>query len=230
MLRLFHAVKNYGRNVSLQSIFGLYGHTFQAGSWSRIILFTIEPKNLQSVLATDFASWGVQPLRLFAFERFVGKGIMCSDEAFWEYSRSLIKPTFTRTRIADIHLLAFDAHVSGLVDLIPSDGSTVDLQPLFARLALDSSTEFLFGESVGSLAPDSISGRAQDFLNAYNYGQMIVGRRFQLPHWNIRIRTGSFGCLVELHTHLWTGIFLRVWKNSTIQNHRAEDMKRLMDS
>ncbi|KAI4114096.1 MAG: hypothetical protein LQ338_008053 [Usnochroma carphineum] len=169
----------------MKSLFGKYGHTFQVRSWGKTTIFTVEPKNLQSVLATDFASWGVQPLRLFAFEPFVGKGIMCSDGAFWEHSRALIKPSFTRTQIADIHLSVFDAHVSRLVDLIPADGSTVDLQPFFARLALDSSTEFLFGESVGSLAPDTVSERDQEFLNAYNYGQLMVGRRFQLPHWNI---------------------------------------------
>lgn len=147
---------------------------------------------MQSVLAIDFASWGVQPLRLFAFEPFVGKGIMCSDGTFWEHSRALIKPTFARTQIADLHLLMFDAHVKRLVALVPGDGSTIDLQPLFSRLALDSSTEFLSGESVECLSVNSVSDDVQDFLKAYNYGQMIVGRRFQLPHWNIFTQDQQF--------------------------------------
>ncbi|KAL8752621.1 MAG: hypothetical protein Q9184_005671 [Pyrenodesmia sp. 2 TL-2023] len=109
---------------------------------------------------------------------------MCSDGVFWEHSWALIKPTFARTQIADLHLSTFDRHVRRLVGLIPVDGSTIDIQPLFARLALDSSTEFLFGESVGCLAPVTVSAEYQDFLNAYNCGQMVVGKRFQLPHWN----------------------------------------------
>lgn len=185
VFQLFQSLRKHRRNVSMKSLFATYGHTFQVRSWSRTTIFTVEPKNLQSVLTTDFTSWGVQPLRLFAFEPFVGKGIMCSDGVFWEHSRALIKRAFTRAQIADIHLSAFDTHVNRLIDMIPADQSIVDLQPLFARLALDSSTEFLFGESVNSLTSDTASDRDRDFLEAYNYGQKIVGRRFQLPQWNI---------------------------------------------
>lgn len=185
LVQLYQALRDNRRNVSIRALFDAYGHTFQVKSWGKTKIFTIEPQNLQSVLATDFASWGVQPLRLFAFEPFVGKGIMCSDGKFWEHSRALIKPSFARTQIADLHLATFDAHVQKLIALIPGDGSTIDLQPLFGRLALDSSTEFLFGESVGSLSPGSVTDDAQGFLNAYNHGQMVVGRRFQLPHWNM---------------------------------------------
>ncbi|KAL9011508.1 MAG: hypothetical protein Q9173_003654 [Seirophora scorigena] len=192
VLEVIQALRKNRRNTTMKSLFEAYGHSFQVKSWGRTTLFTVEPKNLQSVLATNFSAWGVQPLRLFAFEPFVGKGIMCSDGAFWEHSRALIKPTFARTQIGDLRLPAFDAHVDRLIALIPANGVTVDLQPLFARLALDASTEFLFGESVGSLHPDRVLGDKKDFLDAYNYGQMIVGRRFQLPHWNILTRDRKF--------------------------------------
>lgn len=192
VLQLFKALRNDRRNVSFRALFQKYGHTFQVKSWGGNKIFTVEPKNLQSVLATDFASWGVEPLRLFPFEPFVGKGIMCSDGIFWEHSRALIKPTFTRTQIADLHLSAFEAHVQRLIQSIPEDGVTVDLQPLFARLALDSSTEFLFGAAVGALDPNTISTEIRGFLDAYNHGQMVVGRRFQLPHWNILTQDRRF--------------------------------------
>ena len=68
----------------------------------------------------------------------------------------------------------------------------VDLQPLFSRLALDSSTEFLFGDSVGSLSPNTVSIDAKSFLEAYDYGQTVVGRRLHLPQWNILTRDKSF--------------------------------------
>ena len=185
LVHLFQALRQNRRNKSLSQLFDTYGHTFQSKSWSGTKFYTIEPKNIQSVLATDFANWGVQPMRLFAFEPFVGKGIMCSDGSFWEHSRAMIKPTFARTQIADIHLKMFDVHVQRLIDAIPNDSSTIDLQPLFSRLALDSSTEFLFGESVGSLSPATVSSDVQAFLDAYNYGQLVLGKRLQLPHWNL---------------------------------------------
>ena len=148
------------------------------------MIYTIEPKNLQSILSTDFAAWGVEPMRLFAFEPFVGKGIMCTDGTFWEKSRALIKPTFARTQIADLHLSTFDRLVGNLLAILPRDAATVDLQPLFRRLALDSSTAFLFGESVDTLRWDELSKDARNFLEAYNYGQSVLGRRLHLPQWN----------------------------------------------
>ncbi len=192
VLRLFRALEENRRNLSIVQLFAEYGHTFQSRSWRSSKIYTIEPQNLQAIFSTDFASWGVQPMRLFAFEPFVGKGIMCTDGEAWKHSRSLIKPTFARTQIADLHLVAYAVHVQRFLDLIPRNGSTVDLQPLFGRLALDSSTEFLFGETVGCLTPDKVSNNAHHFLKAYNYGQLIVGKRLHLPQWNILTRDKRF--------------------------------------
>ena len=192
VFKLFRALEKNHRNLSIVQLFAEYGHTFQSRSWSSSKIYTIEPQNLQVIFSTDFASWGVQPMRLFAFEPFVGRGIMCTDGEAWRQSRSLIKPTFARTQIADLHLVAYKAHVQKFLDLIPRDCSTVDLQPLFGRLALDSSTEFLFGETVGSLIPETVSSDAHDFLKAYNYGQLVVGKRLHLPQWNILTRDKRF--------------------------------------
>ncbi len=54
----------------------------------------------------------------------------------------------------------FESHIPQLVSKIPRDGSTIDLQPLFFKLTLDTATEFLFGESVNSLT--STEGSEQD--------------------------------------------------------------------
>jgi hypothetical protein len=42
------------------------------------------------------------------------------------------------------------------MDHIPSDGPTVDVQPLTTMLFLDSSTEFIVGKSASSLAPSEL--------------------------------------------------------------------------
>ena len=41
-------------------------------------------------------------------------------------------------------LASFDVQVTTLLDLIPKDGSTINLQTLFVRLSHDSSTELFF--------------------------------------------------------------------------------------
>jgi cytochrome P450 len=56
-------------------------------------------------------------------------------------------------QVADIGQL--DEHVGHLLTHIPANGSSFDIQELFFRLTLDSSTEFLFGESVNSLVSTS---------------------------------------------------------------------------
>lgn len=192
LIELFKAPKENRNDMPMHDLFRLHGQTFQSETWGPTTIYTIRPENLEAVFATDSSNWGVQPMRLFAFEPFVGKGVMCVDGALWEQSRALIKPTFTRAQIADLHLTAYSAHVSKLIDLLPKDGSTVDLQPLFSRLALDSSTEFLFGESVGSLSPDSISRDAKSFLEAYDHGKMVVGKRLHHPKWNYLTRDKKF--------------------------------------
>ena len=175
--------------MSMKEQVDTYGHTFQSRPYGTTKIFTIEPRNLQTVFATNFESFGVQPLRLFPFGPFIGKGILTTDGAFWEHSRALVRPTFARAQIANLSSL--EVHVSRMIDLIPKDGSTVDLQPLFARLALDSSTEFLFGESVNSSCAESTT-HAKNFLAAYHYGQAGIGRRMQLPQWNILTRDRRF--------------------------------------
>ena len=189
---VFHILRSFKenrRNLSMQEQLDLYGLTFRSNLYGRTKLFTAEPRNLQTIFSTKFASFGVEPIRLFEFAPFIGKGIMTTDGLFWAHSRSLLRSTFNKTQISK--LSAFDVHVTRLIDLIPKDGTTVDLQPLFARLALDSSTEFLFGESVESLTSHSTLD-AQEFLSAYSYGQAGVGRRLHLPKWNLFTRDPKF--------------------------------------
>lgn len=181
--QVLRSVKEDRLLSSSRTPFEIFGNTFQSTLYGRTKIFSAEPLNIQAVFAKDFSSWGLQPLRLFASEPFIGKGIMNTDGSFWEHSRALIRPAFARQQISDFSF--FDIHVNRLLKLVPKNGSSVDLQPLFARLALDSSTEFLFGESVNSLMPETATVDAKAFLAAYNYGQKGVGRRMQLPHWNL---------------------------------------------
>lgn len=79
---------------------------------------------------------------------------------------------------------------------IPADGSSFDIQELFFRLTLDSSTEFLFGESVNSLVSTSYtnsgvpvkSTEAQmGFEAAFNTSQdyLAARTRAQSLYWMI---------------------------------------------
>ncbi|KAL8722838.1 MAG: hypothetical protein Q9225_000725 [Loekoesia sp. 1 TL-2023] len=138
---------------------------------------TIEPENLQTVYSSRFQDWDVQPVRLPAQEPFCGRGFITTDGAAWEHSRSLLKPSFKKSSIADLSVL--EKYLKKVLERIPVDGSTTDLQPLFFSLYLDTATLFLFGESFDSLS-GSTSEDANQFIEAFDYAMFGSGFRIAL--------------------------------------------------
>ena len=187
--RLFWSFKDKGRNDSLKEQLEILGYTFQSKVFGKLEVFSAEPRNIQAIFATDFESYEVHPLRYFAFQPLIGKGIMTMDGAHWAHSRALLQPLFLKPQSKD--LVAFETHMARLINLIPRDGSTVDLQPLFARLALDTSSEMLFGESFALLSACP-GENAVKFWQDYSYAQSQLGKRLQLPNWNIFTRDSQF--------------------------------------
>ena len=181
LVRMYQSYSRGRRNSGLKQQFDVYGHTFHAKPFGATRIFTIEPRNLKSVFGGS-QDWGIQQLRLDIFKPFVGEGVLNVDGNKWKHARALIQPTFDKVQFGSLH--DFDAHLKRLINIIPSDGSTVDLQPLFSRLNLDSVTEYLLGESVMSLESTTTID-AKDFLESYSYGQAKVGKGLQLPLWTL---------------------------------------------
>jgi cytochrome P450 len=88
----------------------------------------------------------------------------------------MVRPNFSRAQAADLD--TFESHIQNLIDNIPV-GETVDLQPLFFRLPLDSATEFLLGESVHSLSSGNVP-REEDFRYQFDYAQSGLATRTRL--------------------------------------------------
>jgi cytochrome P450 monooxygenase len=112
--------------------FAKYGSTFSVNLLGSPGICTLEPSNVQTVLATNFKDYGLQQLRRSATLPFLGEGIFTMDGAFWQHSRNLMRPTFTKTNVAN--LAAFEINLQRFFLLVPEDGSTVDLKPLLRRL------------------------------------------------------------------------------------------------
>jgi cytochrome P450 len=129
-----------------------------------IVISTIEPENVKTVLSTNFKDFALGPRRARAFVPVFGHGIFDTDGAAWERSRAMIRPNFTRSQVADLD--TFETHISHLIDAVPRDGSTVDLQELFFSLTMDSATEFLFGVSTNTLMPGLETHSASEFVKA----------------------------------------------------------------
>lgn len=145
------------------------GRTFNFQELNRRAIVTIESENIKAVLSLSFHDYGLSH-RLEAFRPLLGEGIFDTDGHQWAASRALIRPSFTRERLAD--LTSFESLFQDLLVLLPRDGSTmVDLQELFFRYTIDSATEFLFGQSVGTLKHDQPQ---QDFAHAFDYAQKAL--------------------------------------------------------
>lgn len=90
----------------------------------------------------------------------------------------MVRLGFSRDRVA--HLETFEEFMRDLLKLIPTDGSTVDLQDLFFCYTMDSATDFLFGHSTHTLrryGHNAGDRTGRDFGSAFNYAQDAIATR-----------------------------------------------------
>ena len=85
----------------------------------------------------------------------------------------MLRPAFVRTQVADCEM--FERHAQHLLQAIPRNGEMVDLQPLFSKLTLDIATEFLFGKSTDSLAPEGADPETQVFVACVDRAMATLG-------------------------------------------------------
>lgn len=140
--------------------------------WTKLmgtkIFLTDDPENIKTILATSFHDYSVGHERIKALSALIGQGIFTSDGPVWKHSRDMLRPCFERHHVADTSVL--DKHTTRLIDLLPADGSTVDLQPFFQQLAFDIATEFLLGKSVNSLSTiDEQDSACREFVESFDY-------------------------------------------------------------
>ncbi|KAL9021456.1 MAG: hypothetical protein Q9185_001353 [Variospora sp. 1 TL-2023] len=127
---------------------------------------------------------------------FFGDGIFTQEGDAWKHSRELLRPQFVHKQYDDMAL--FQEVVDNLISVLPEKG-TVDLQPLFFRLTLDTTTAFLFGDSVGSLGASSPAGEST-FASAFNTAQDFVAKRMRLQdlYWLVGGKSFTAAC-EEVH-------------------------------
>ena len=157
--------ENWALDVGYRTFTAWKKSTCRVNNLGQDIIFTYEAENIKTMLATNFKSWGIGEARKDLVPIF-GKGIFTTDGEAWQHSRNMLRPSFIRSQVADLQL--FDHHVAHFIRAIPRDGSTIDLQPLFYSLTLDTSTEFLFGESTNALVSENYDAGSIKFVEAFN--------------------------------------------------------------
>ncbi|MCJ1479378.1 hypothetical protein MMC13_008063 [Lambiella insularis] len=138
-------------------------------------LGTASPENLEAMLSTQFNDFAYG-LRRQIFFPLLGEGIFTQDGQDWKHSRELLRPQFSLQQYRDLD--TFEEHVDNLIACIPND-KPIDLQPLFFRFTLDTTTAFLFGKSTYSLKT-GLSQQSLKFAENFDTAQDYVVKRFRL--------------------------------------------------
>ncbi|CAK9436894.1 uncharacterized protein LODBEIA_P14160 [Lodderomyces beijingensis] len=146
------------------------------------VIVTIDPENLKAILATQFNDFSLGQRNL-QLKPLLGNGVFTLDNEGWKESRQLLRPQFAKEQIA--HVQTIEPHLQILAKHIrKSAGKKFDIQELFFRLTVDTSTEFLFGESVHSLYDESIGLKCDPelagFAEAFNETQKTLAVRCYL--------------------------------------------------
>ncbi|KAF8905811.1 cytochrome P450 [Gymnopilus junonius] len=127
-----------------------YGNSVQFSLLTNTTLSTIEPEHVKAILSTQFDAFEKGPLLISQIRSLLGTGVFNSDGMF---HRAITRPFFTRERISDFQIYERMCEPSfAEAKKRLAEGYPVDFQDLTARFTLDSSTAFLFGSSVDSLA------------------------------------------------------------------------------
>ena len=146
-----------------------YNNTASNFVLGRNVISTTEPQNVKAILATKFKDFELGEDRHQAIAPVLGEGIFTNNGEAWKHSREMLRPAFERARIDDSAML--DTHASSLIANIPTDGTSIDLFPLFYSFSLDSATHFLFGKSTCTLERkirgETTKGDAEAFAEAF---------------------------------------------------------------
>ena len=165
------------------------------------VLDTIEPKNVQALLATNFSDFVLGDRRNKQLGALLGHSIFTSDGEFWAHSRALFRPVFNRESINDFEETARAAN--SLIDVLPKGSGRwteqVNLMDYFFRFTLDTSTAFLFGHTTDSqLAAAGRSTGERDSISIAASDQQFVDSFTIAQEWlSMRLRADGFYWMVQ---------------------------------
>ena len=171
-----------------------FGSTYQSESlFGDPVLNTIAPENLPPIHSSG-DKYGIQPVRLPGMEYFCGQGFLTTDGPVWLQARKRLKPSFAKQNISQLDFLGQETRK--LLAKIPTDGTTIDLQPaLFVTVRcitcdllilsatkksqfLHSSLHFLLG--IDPSERDQAPYTAEQFVDSFHVAIYGTGLRIML--------------------------------------------------
>lgn len=197
VLQVWGHKKNGGLVEYIWSFFHGENENFSIRIGGTTLFATSDPENIKALLATQFNDFELG-FRHTHFKPLLGDGVFTLDNEGWKHSRAMLRPNFSRERIG--HTQALEKHVQALFRHVKNhQGTAFDIQDLFFKITVDTSTEFLFGHSVQSLRADLVGGHFEeqyegelDFYRAFNSAQETLASRAWLQQWYWVLYSSSF--------------------------------------
>ncbi|KAJ4254429.1 hypothetical protein NW762_010027 [Fusarium torreyae] len=155
------------------------GTTYIEKRWTWQCVYTCDPQNLKQILATAYEDFDLPEFRTSVIGRVFGQGIFVLSGHTWKHARSILRQSFRKDDPASF-LETLERNFQAFIKHVPTDGSEVDLQPLFLGLTMDVSTEFLMGHSTGMLSDKTDHTREQQFVDDYMICSEEIIQQMQL--------------------------------------------------
>ncbi|TAQ87734.1 hypothetical protein B7494_g3968 [Chlorociboria aeruginascens] len=105
-----------------EHLFSTYGKTVLTNAFGKKQYVTMDSRNIQT------EKIGSAPMNHAVTVPLIGNGSLSTDVERWKRSRQLVNPIFTRAQV--LELSTFEIYVRRMLDLVPPDGSTIDMQRL----------------------------------------------------------------------------------------------------
>ncbi|PKS09527.1 hypothetical protein jhhlp_004144 [Lomentospora prolificans] len=142
-----------------------HGNAFTTSTLGTTTFFLNDPENIKAILTRDFESFPIKGPRQLTTTMIAGEhNILSLNKQAWHDARALIRPTFVRNQVSD--MACMDRHVEHLLNKIPTDGTTVEMQEMFYMLTMDTSTDFMFGQSTNTLT--NPTKEALEFMKTFD--------------------------------------------------------------
>jgi len=119
----------------------------------------------------------------------LGHGIFTQEGSAWKHSKELLRKQFVQMQYKNLD--DFFEHVDNFLACLPTSMGTVDLQPLFFKLTLDTTATLLFGQSVYSLK-EGTDTKFSAFAERFDIAQGGLAKRFRLAPWHFFYRPHKF--------------------------------------
>lgn len=154
------------------------GRTYTVERWTWKSVFTKDPENIKHMLAASSGDFDLPGIRVSVLEKLFGKGIFSVTGHTWSHYRTVVREGFKRDAGAFVDIL--ERHFQNLVKMIPTDGSKIDLQPLFMGLTMDVATEKFMGRSTYLLSATKDHSEEQQFVDDYDICSAEFAKQMQL--------------------------------------------------